>query len=169
MEKIILVDEQDNQIGEIEKLPAHENGGQLHRAFSIFVFNSRGQLLLQERAKTKYHGGGWWTNTCCSHPRVGEKIEESVHRRLVEEMGFDCELKEEFSFIYKATCTNELTEWEFDHVFIGKWDGEVKPNPEEADSFKWVSKAEILKDVKENPDKYSPWFKIALNKVLERV
>jgi isopentenyl-diphosphate delta-isomerase len=165
----VLVDENDNEIGIEEKIKAHENGGKLHRAFSIFVFNSRGELLLQKRAETKYHAPGLWTNTCCSHPRPGESLEDAVHRRLKEEMGFDCELKRVFHVIYKADVGNGLTEWEFDHVFIGKFDGEPKPNPEEASDWKWVSLEEVERDVKEHPEKYTPWFRIILPKVIEYV
>jgi len=121
-------------------------------------------MLLQKRAKTKYHCGGLWTNTCCSHPRPGESLEEAVHRRLKEEMGFDCDLKEDFSFIYKANF-GELTEWEFDHVFTGKFDGEPKINPEEVDDFKWINVRVLQEDIKENPTKYTPWFKIAIKKL----
>src|SRR4030042_2763439 len=127
MEKIILVDENDREIGTEEKLKTHEQG-KLHRAFSIFVFNSKGELLLQRRAKGKYHSGGLWTNTCCSHPREGEKLEEAVHRRLKQEMGLDCPLKEAFSFIYKVRFENGLFEHELDHVFIGRVDGKPVPD-----------------------------------------
>ena len=164
MERVILVDEKDKEIGTEEKMKAHQNGGRLHRCFSIFIFNSKGQMLLQKRAKTKYHCGGLWTNTCCSHPRPGESLEEAVHRRLKEEMGFDCDLKEDFSFIYKANF-GELTEWEFDHVFTGKFDGEPKINPEEVDDFKWINVRVLQEDIKENPTKYTPWFKIAIKKL----
>ncbi len=164
-EMLILVDENDRQIGTEEKIKAHEEG-KLHRAFSIFIFNSKGEMLLQKRAKTKYHSGGLWTNTCCSHPRDGERIEEAVHRRLKEEMGFDCELEEKFHFIYKVKLDHGLTEHEFDHVFVGKYDGEVKPNPEEADDFKWINMETLKKDLEEHPENYTEWFKIAIQKFL---
>ncbi|GBD34035.1 Isopentenyl-diphosphate Delta-isomerase [bacterium HR34] len=164
-EKIILVDENDNEIGFEEKLEVHKKG-KLHRAFSIFVFNSKGELLIQKRAKNKYHSGGLWTNTCCSHPHPGENLEEAVHRRLKEEMGFDCNLKEIFSFIYKVKFENGLTENELDHVFIGVYDGEVKPNQNEVEDFKWVNINTLLKDIQFNEDKYTYWFKLILPKVV---
>ncbi len=170
MEEIILVDENDKEIGFEEKVKAHENGGKLHRSFSIFVFNSEGKMLLQLRSKKKYHFGGLWTNTCCSHPNKGENLESAVHRKLKQEMGFDTELKEAFSFIYKVTDENSgLTEWEFDHVFIGTHDGEVPFNADEADDFKFISVEELKKDVEENPEKYTLWFRTALPKVLEKI
>lgn len=162
-EMLILVDKNDRQIGTEEKMKIHEQG-KLHRAFSIFIFNSKGEMLLQKRAKIKYHSGGLWTNTCCSHPRDGEILEDAVHRRLQEEMGFDCELKKESSFIYKVKLDHGLTEHEFDYVFTGKFDGEVKPNPEEADGFKWITIEELKKDLKSHPENYTEWFKIAFGK-----
>jgi len=167
MEKIILVDRKDKEIGTGEKIKVHEEG-RLHRAFSIFVFNSKGQLLLQKRARGKYHSGGLWTNTCCSHPRVGERMEEAVHRRLKKEMGFDCPLKEVFSFIYRVDFGNGLTENEYDHVFAGRFGGNPKPNPEEADGWKWVSMEELKADVKKNPQKYTYWFGLVLEKLSEK-
>lgn len=162
-EKIILVDEKDKEIGFGEKLKIHKEG-KLHRAFSIFVFNSKGELMLQQRAISKYHSGGLWTNTCCSHPRIGESTEPAAHRRLQEEMGFDCELEEIFSFIYDAKLDHGLFEHEFDHVFMGKFDGEPKINPEEADGRKWINMEALKKDIMENSKNYTVWFKIALDK-----
>jgi len=164
MDEIILVDEKDNQIGTAEKLAAHKEG-RLHRCFSIFVFDKEGRLMLQKRASGKYHCGGLWTNTCCSHPRPGGKITEEVHKRLKEEMGFDCELKEIFTFIYKTEFENGLTEHEYDHVFIGKFDGEPVLNLEEASEWKWISMAELEKDIEGNPDNYTYWLKIAIKKI----
>jgi len=169
MEKVILVDEKDNEIGTEEKIKAHQNGGKLHRAFSIFIFNSQGQMLIHKRAKTKYHSPGLWTNACCSHPKPGESLKEAVHRRLKEEMGFDCELEEVFNFIYKADVGNGLTEWEFDHVFIGRFDGEPKPSPEEVDEWKWMNIDELKKDIEQNPEKYTPWFRIAFERVVNHL
>jgi isopentenyl-diphosphate delta-isomerase len=166
-DKVILVDEKDNEIGTEEKLKAHQDGGKLHRAFSVFVFNDKGEMMLQKRAKSKYHFGGLWTNTCCSHPQPGETAEETAHKKLQQEMGFDTRLVEAFTFIYKAEHENGLTEHELDHVLIGIFNGEPKPNPEEADEWKWISKEDLQKDVKENPDNYTPWFKISLERVLE--
>jgi len=169
MEQIILVDEKDEPLGFEEKLRAHEDGGKLHRAFSIFVFNSEGKMLLQLRSVKKHHFGGLWTNSVCSHPRKGEKLEDAVHRRLKDEFGFDAPLKEAFSFVYKALDKKSgLTEHEFDHVFVGKFDGVPKPNATEIDEFKWAAASELRSDVRKNPEKYTPWFKLALERVLEK-
>ena len=164
-ERVILVDKNDNQTGTEEKMKAHEQG-QLHRAFSIFIFNPEGKMLLQQRAKIKYHSGGLWTNACCSHPRDKETLNQAVHRRLVEEMGFDCDLKEKYYFIYKAKLDHGLTEHELDHVFIGTYEGKIKPNPEEVESFEWVTVEELKKDAEANPQKYTEWFKIILKSYL---
>ncbi|MFC2136028.1 isopentenyl-diphosphate Delta-isomerase [Bacteroidota bacterium] len=166
MEEVILVDEKDNQIGTEEKLKAHQEG-KLHRCFSIFIFNKKGELLLQQRALNKYHCGGIWANTCCSHQRPGEKSEDAVHRRLMEEMGFDCEMKEVFTFIYRAEFDNGLTEHEFDHVFVGVSDEELNPNPEEVADYKYLTIENLLKEFDEKPDDYSVWLKIALNKFIK--
>ena len=163
MEKVILVDKDDNEIGTKEKIQAHKEG-KLHRSFSIFVFNFSGELLLQRRAKEKYHTGGLWSNTCCSHPRPGESLEEAIHRKLKQEMGFDCDLEKKFSFIYKVNFDNGLWEHEFDHVFIGRFNGEPKPNPEEVDDWKWVTIRQLKEDIKKTPQKYTAWFKIAIEK-----
>jgi isopentenyl-diphosphate delta-isomerase len=165
MEKIILVDREDRAIGTGEKLEVHKSG-KLHRAFSIFVFNPKGELLLQRRAKGKYHSGGLWTNTCCSHPRAGEKLGEAVHRRLKQEMGFDCPLKEAFSFIYKVKFENGLYEHELDHVFLGRFDGKPVPNPEEADGWKWISLKELKEDIQKNPGNYTYWLRTSLDRVI---
>ncbi len=160
-DNIILVDERDREIGKGAKLAVHQ-AGQLHRAFSILVFNGKGELLLQQRAKNKYHSGGLWANTCCSHPRVGESLDIATHRRLQEEMGFDCEIKETFSFIYKVKLDKGLTEHEYDHVFVSYYDGEIRPNPDEVADYKWLSVENIKKDINLNPDIYAPWFKIII-------
>jgi len=164
MEQIILVDENDNEIGFGRKIEVHEEG-KLHRAFSIFVFNSKGEMLIQKRAKEKYHSGGLWTNTVCSHPRKGEGLGNAVHRRLFEEMGFDCELKRVFSFIYKNEFENGLIENEFDHVFIGKYNGNFEVNREEVEAWKWISVEELKEDIVKNPKDYSCWFKILVSKL----
>lgn len=163
-ERVILVDENDNQTGTEEKIAAHEKA-LLHRAFSIFVFNNKGELLLQKRAGTKYHCGGLWTNTVCSHPRDGESLNHAVHRRLGEEMGFDCEVLEIFEFVYKKKFDNGLSEHEYDHVFIGKFDGQPIPNPVEVEDIKWMSINEIKEDIEKNPENYTYWFKIAIKKI----
>ena len=163
-ERVILVDENDNQTGTEEKIAAHEKA-LLHRAFSIFVFNNKGELLLQKRAGTKYHCGGLWTNTVCSHPRDGESLNHAAHRRLGEEMGFDCEVLEIFEFVYKKKFDNGLSEHEYDHVFIGKFDGQPIPNPVEVEDIKWMSINEIKEDIEKNPENYTYWFKIAIKKI----
>lgn len=162
-ENVILVNENDEQIGLSEKLKAHESG-QLHRAVSVFVFNESGELLLQKRASSKYHGGGLWTNTCCTHPRDGETSEACAIRRLQEEMGIDAQVQEQFSFIYKAEVENGLIENEYDHVFFAVYEGETKLNPDEAEDCKFVSLAKVFKDAEENPDVYSIWFRIIIEK-----
>lgn len=158
-EHVILVDEQDNQLGLMPKMEAHEKAV-LHRAFSVFIFNSNGDLMLQQRAAHKYHSPLLWTNTCCSHQRDGESNIEAGKRRLLEEMGFSTELKEVFSFIYKASFDNGLTEHELDHVMVGYFDGVPEVNPEEVASFKWMSLEAIKEDIELHPNLYTAWFKI---------
>ena len=145
-EKVILVDEQDQEIGEEEKMRAHREG-RLHRSFSIFIFNSKGEMLLQKRAKDKYHSGGLWTNTCCGHPRSGEKTQEAAVRRLKEEMGFDCALVhlKSAGFIYKVK-VNDLFEYEYDHIFVGKFNQAPRPNPQEVESYQWSSACHASSD-----------------------
>ena len=147
----------------MEKMAAHQEGA-LHRAFSVFVFNSDGELLLQRRALHKYHSGGLWTNTCCSHPRPGEDLDAAVHRRLVEEMGFDCEANHAFSFLYHQE-VGELIEHELDHVFVGRFDGIPQINPEEVAAFKWVKMEDLLADMKAHPDQYTVWFRLCIDLV----
>jgi isopentenyl-diphosphate Delta-isomerase len=157
-EQVILVDISDRQIGVAEKLQAHRDG-LLHRAFSIFVLNSQEQLLLQKRAGHKYHSSGLWTNTCCSHPRPNESTLLAAHRRLQEEMGFDCELQEIFSFVYQAELDHDLTEYEFDHVLVGYSDRTPMLNPEEAEDWKWIDLATLQTDIQENPEIYTYWLR----------
>ena len=164
LEKVILVDEADNAIGEMEKMEAHIKGV-LHRAFSVFVLDGNNRLLLQRRALGKYHSPGLWTNTCCSHPRPGESVGDAAHRRMQEEMGFDCLLDSVFTFIYHAKFDNGLTEHELDHVFIGFSDALPDPNPVEVHEYKWMPLPEITKDIRENPEIYTVWFRIAFDKV----
>ncbi len=161
---VILVDKNNRKIGVEEKIKAHKEG-KLHRAFSIFIFNSEGDLLIQQRAKTKYHSGGLWSNTVCSHPKPDETYLQAAHRRLKEEMGFDCNLKKSFCFIYNTGFQNGLIENEYDCVFIGKFDGTPKPNHKEIMDYKWISMKELKQDIIKNPSKYSVWLKIALNKI----
>ena len=160
IEKVILVDENDNQVGVMPKLEAHQKG-LLHRAFSVFIFNSKYELLLQKRASSKYHSGGLWTNTCCSHPREGEEILDAAKRRLIEEMGIDTSLRKVHDFIYKAELDNDLTEHEFDHVFYGIYNEDPIINEDEADDFKWIDMDSLNEDIKTNGDNYTIWFKIA--------
>ena len=159
-EKVILVDKNDNQVGLMPKLEAHEKGV-LHRAFSIFIFNSKYELLLQKRASSKYHSGGLWTNTCCSHPREGEDTLDAANRRLDEEMGIKTSLRKVYDFIYKAELDNQLTEHEFDHVFYGVFDNDPILNKDEAEDFKWVDMETLNNDIMKNEDNYTVWFKIA--------
>lgn len=168
VEMVILVDENDKKIGVEEKLKAHQQGI-LHRAFSIFIFNSKGQLLLQQRAKHKYHSSELWTNTCCSHPRPEEPLQDATRRRLQEEMGFSCDMKELLHFTYKANVGNKLTEHEFDHVFVGIYNGKVQPNPEEVQNFKWTTKEELVNDIKKNPQKYTEWLKIVFVDNIDKI
>ncbi|MBP7804866.1 MAG: isopentenyl-diphosphate Delta-isomerase [Candidatus Pacebacteria bacterium] len=168
IEYVILVDENDAPIGRAEKMEAHEKG-LLHRAFSVFVSNSKGEILLQRRALTKYHSAGLWTNTCCSHPRPSEDIMEGAHRRLQEEMGFDCELREVFKFTYTAKLEAGLTENEIDHVLVGIYEKDPVINPEEVEEFKWAPIDWLIEDLKKNPDVYTAWFKICFKEVLAHI
>lgn len=161
MEQVILVDEDDRELGASEKLAAHA-AGQLHRAFSIFVFNSAGQLLLQRRAKSKYHSGGLWSNTCCGHPRPAESTVAAARRRLREEMSFECELRPAFEFLYRAELANELIEHEYDHVFVGEFDGAFRPDVSEVEGWKWTTPEELRRDVRERPEEYTYWLRVAL-------
>ena len=168
MEQVILVDEYDNPIGLMEKMQAHITP-HLHRAFSIFVFNSKGKLLLQQRAFSKYHSPGLWTNTCCSHPRENETIEEATSRRLLEEMGMKCDMKEAYTFIYQASVGQGLTEHELDHVVIGHSDGTPIINNEEVASWKYMSLDEIAADIKLHPQNYTEWFKITFDSLVSHM
>ncbi|MDI6806498.1 MAG: isopentenyl-diphosphate Delta-isomerase [Candidatus Aenigmarchaeota archaeon] len=166
-EELILVDEKDNEIGFEEKMKCHLGNGILHRAFTIFIFNKNNQMLIQRRSKKKFLWGLCWANACCSHPRKGESLEQATHRRLKEELGFNCKLQYLFSFIYHANFANRGSEYELDHVFVGRYDGEVTPNPEEIAEWKWIDIEKLKKDIRKNPDQYTPWFKLSINKVLK--
>lgn len=159
MASVILVDEQDMPVGTMEKMEAHVKGV-LHRAISVFIFNSNGELLLQQRAQNKYHSPGLWTNTCCSHPAPGEGSLAAAERRLLEEMGISCPLEYLFQFTYKVSFDNGLTENELDHVFIGHSDSLPAPHPGEAASWKYMTPSEVLSDIDENPERYTAWFKM---------
>ena len=161
MNDVILVDENDSAIGSMEKLEAHSKGV-LHRAFSVFVFNEKDELLLQRRAFGKYHSEGLWTNTCCSHPAPGETLEEAGKRRMQEEMGMDIDPTPLFSFIYRAELDNNLIEYELDHVLVAHSDETPHLNPEEAIAFKWMSLEDLRKDLSANPTDYTAWFSIIL-------
>ncbi len=167
-EQVILVNQNDEPIGVMPKMEAHEKA-LLHRAFSVFVFNDKGELMLQQRAAEKYHSPNLWTNTCCSHQREGENNIEAGKRRLKEEMGFDCELKEVFSFIYKAPFDNGLTEHELDHVMVGYFSGEPDINPEEVASYKWMPLEDIKADIEHHQELYTAWFKIIFNEYYQRL
>ena len=163
-DKVILVDEYDGMVGTMDKLTAHKQG-LLHRAFSIFIFNSKGEMLLQQRAFTKYHSGGLWTNACCSHPMPGEKTIDAANRRLMEELGFGTPIEKIFDFTYKAEFDNGLTEHEFDHVFTGEYDGELDVNPDEVNDFIYKEVSAIKSELANEPQKFTAWFHIAFPKI----
>ena len=164
IEHVILVDETDAELGVMEKMQAHRTGV-LHRAFSAFVFNSKGELLLQQRAFSKYHSGGLWTNTCCSHPRKGESVELAAARRLTEEMGMNCTFSSQFSFVYRAALDHDLIEHELDHVLVGYSDDIPVPNPEEVASWRYVSLETIQQELTHDDRRYTEWFKICFDRV----
>ncbi len=167
-EYVVLVNENDKPLGTMEKQEAHVQGV-LHRAFSVFLFNERGETLLQQRAETKYHSPLLWTNTCCSHPREGETYLEGAQRRLQEEMGITCSLEKKFQFIYKADVGQGLTEHELDHVFIGIFNDEPKINVEEVANYKWATLDTIRQEIKNHPNKYTEWFKIIFEEYLHHL
>jgi isopentenyl-diphosphate Delta-isomerase len=160
IEQVVLVNEQDEQTGTIEKMEAHRKA-LLHRAFSVFIFNAKGEMLLQQRALGKYHSPGLWTNACCSHPRPGEGVTEAAVRRLKEEMGIDVNLEKVFDFIYRTEFDNGLTEYEFDHVYMGIHSGTLYPDTQEVKDYCFRSMEDIKADLNQRPEKYTTWFKIA--------
>lgn len=168
MEKVILVNELDEAIGEMEKMEAHEKGI-LHRAFSVFIFNDKNELLLQKRASSKYHSGGLWSNSCCSHPRSGEHVVDAGMRRLSEELGFSVPLTSSFSFIYEARLENDLIEHELDHVLIGRYSNEPLMNPDEVEDWKYMGLNELALDMKQQPELYTIWFQIIFERVREEL
>ncbi len=165
-EYLILVDNKNQQWGKLEKMEVHQLG-LLHRAFSIFIFNSKGELLMQQRADNKYHSPGLWTNTCCSHPQFGEELNDAIKRRLNEEMGLKTQTTFAFSFIYKTKFENGLTEHEYDHVFLGKTDELPKPDTLEVKNWKYMDLKLLEKDIQQNPDQYTEWLKICFRKLID--
>lgn len=163
MEKVILVDEHDREIGTMEKMEAHRLG-KLHRAFSVVVFNSSGEMLIQKRASEKYHSAGLWSNACCSHPRPGEEIETAVRRRLREELGIDINPEFSFKFIYSVRFPNNLIEHELDHVFVGTYDGEPTINKKEASDWKFIDPKTLATQINFEPESFTHWFKIILDR-----
>ena len=163
-EMVVLVDEQDNELGVMEKMEAHKTGS-LHRAFSVFIFNGNDELMLQRRAVHKYHSGGLWTNTCCSHPRPHEAVMAAGNRRLQEEMGITAPLEQVFSFIYRADLDNNLTEHELDHVLVGRTERQPVINPDEVDSWKYMSMQDVRAAIDLTPESFTEWFKICFDQV----
>ncbi|MGV6861859.1 MAG: isopentenyl-diphosphate Delta-isomerase [Putridiphycobacter sp.] len=161
-DQVVLVNHKDEVVGFENKLVAHQKG-LMHRAISVLVFNEKGEWLLQKRAKDKYHSGGLWTNTCCSHPYPNESVENAAKRRLIEEMGLDVDVKFLYHFHYNIKVDNNLSENELDHVFIAKTNSAPQLNPDEASDFKYISTANLEKDIAENPENYTGWFKIIFN------
>ncbi len=164
---LIAVDEHDHEIGRVEKMAAHRNGI-LHRAFSIFVFDDADRLLLQRRARSKYHSGGLWSNTCCSHPRVGESVLNAAHGRLYEEMGFDCPFDPVFGFVYRAVLDGGLVEHEYDHVLAGRFPGSPTPDAREVDDCRWERVPVIKSRLAAERSVFTAWFELALNGLLAR-
>jgi isopentenyl-diphosphate Delta-isomerase len=168
LEKVVLVDEFDQEIGEMEKLEAHQKG-LLHRAFSILIFNSKNELLLQKRAAIKYHSANLWTNTCCSHPLPKEELLDAAKRRLDFEMGMNCPLKTLFSFVYKIEFDNGLVEHELDHVLIGRSDENPNLNPDEASEYKWITLRQLKNDINQKPMDYTYWFKLIMDEQIDKI
>ena len=164
LEEVVLVNERDEPVGTMEKMEAHRQAI-LHRAFSVFVFNKNGDVLMQQRAFSKYHSGGLWTNTCCSHPRPGEPVLDAAHRRLQEEMGFNTALTKAFDFTYKADFENGLTEHEFDHVFTGIYDGPIDFNTDEVAAYTFMHAKDLEQQIQEIPERFTAWFHIAYPKL----
>lgn len=167
-EEVILVDEADVPVGRMEKLEAHRKA-LLHRAFSVFIYNAKGEMLLQRRASGKYHSPGLWTNACCSHPRPGEDTQAAAIRRLREELGFTTGLEKLFAFTYRTQFDNGLTEFEFDHVFVGRYDETPTPDPAEVSDYCYRHPEEIRTDLQSNPHRYTSWFHLAFPLVTERM
>lgn len=164
--KVLLVDTKNNPLGVMDKMEAHQQGV-LHRAFSIFIFNSAGQMLLQQRAAQKYHGAGLWTNACCSHPQEGEDVKSSALERLSFEMGMQCDIQEVFCMLYHSPVENDLIEHEYDHIFIGFADSDPSPNSEEVQHTRWVDIPQLQQELQEHPERYTVWFRKALQDMLK--
>ena len=164
MNKLILVDENDVPVGIIDKMEAHQQA-LLHRAFSVFIFNDKKEMLLQQRAVNKYHSGGLWTNACCSHPYFNQQTLAAAEKRLQEEMGFTTPLTKAFEFVYKAAFDNGLTEYEYDHVFTGNYDGKILPDKNEVADYCFMTMEAIENSIQSHPQKYTEWFKIAFPKL----
>ncbi|MCE7062050.1 isopentenyl-diphosphate Delta-isomerase [Dyadobacter sp. CY343] len=167
-DQVVLVNEEDEAVGLMPKLEAHQKG-MLHRAFSVFIFNSKGEMLLQRRAFGKYHSEGLWSNTCCSHPFPDESTHHAAVRRLQEEMGITTDLNFLFTFQYHAALENGLTENELDHVFWGISDEKPLINTEEVSDFKYLKMSEIKADIDQNPTHYTEWLKICFDEVFEKI
>ena len=166
--QVILVNDNDQQTGTMEKLEAHRKG-LLHRAFSVFIFNDKGEMLLQQRALDKYHSGGLWTNSCCSHPMPGEAVDAAAHRRLYEEMGFNCELQALFRFTYRTEFDNGLIEHEYDHVFTGIYNGNINPDPAEVNAYRFLPTDSISRLLQEQPQQFTSWFILAFPQVVKHL
>jgi isopentenyl-diphosphate Delta-isomerase len=166
LQEVILVNQKDEAVGTMEKMEVHQKG-LLHRAFSVFIFDRKGRMLLQQRAAEKYHGACLWTNACCSHPVPGEPVEEAAGRRLKEELGFGTSLHKIFSFTYHAHVENNLIEHEYDHVFAGEYEGEINPDKNEVSDFHYVEMSRIREEMQVEPQKFTSWFKIAFPKIEE--
>ncbi len=167
-EYVVLVNVEGKEVGTSDKLRAHQDGV-LHRAFSVFLVNSKGKMLLQQRTWSKYHSAGLWSNTCCSHPRPEESLAEAVQRRLREEMGIACATHEVFQFTYQTDLENGLSEHEYDHVFLGMYEGSPLPNEQEVADWKWMEFSRLQEDLKQHPQNYTYWFRLCLDRVLTHV
>ena len=165
-QSVILVNEKDEPLGVMEKMEAHRQG-LLHRAFSVFIFDRRGRMLLQQRAGEKYHGAYLWTNACCSHPNPDEKTEDAAQRRLKEELGFSTPLQKIFTFTYREPVENNLVEHEYDHVFAGEWESKLQPDPSEVADLRYEDMEALKKGIRQEPDKYTAWFRIAFSRIEE--
>ena len=167
--EVILVDEKDNEVGRAEKISAHSGPGRLHRAFSVFILNDQGEVLLQRRAPSKYHSPGLWANACCSHPQPGEDLECSARERLQEELGFTTAISRIGTVLYHLRLMQGLVEHELDHVFIGVYNGQIDPNPSEVSEYRWVEIASLIADLAAHPDSYAPWLGAILPVLVEHL